>query len=71
MNITRYLIVRSSGDMRVTTKRPRLRLDEVAFKVNVAIPDAWGRVQTDELSLAFPEPPEGAVLRVVDEADAQ
>lgn len=57
MNVVRYLIVRADGDTRVTTRSPRLRLDEVAFRLNVSIPPAWGHVQPEVISIEMPEPP--------------
>lgn len=40
-----FLIYRArSGALRVVTKRPRLDWDEVAFEVEVNVPDPWGRL---------------------------
>lgn len=51
----KYLIARSDGEMRVVTKRPRLRWDEVAYEVRVNVPDAWGEIKgIIELSMAEP-----------------
>lgn len=56
-----YLIVRASGEMRVTKTRPGLRIDEVAFPLTVTIPETWGRVQPTSIDVALPEPPEARV----------
>lgn len=56
-----YLIVRATGDMRVTKKRPPLRIDEVAFPLTVSIPATWGRVQATSIDVQLPEPPEARV----------
>lgn len=40
-----YLIYRASDDsLRVNNKTPRLCWDEIAFTVDVTIPDPWGRL---------------------------
>lgn len=55
--IRRYLIVRASGDLRLTTRRPTLRLDEVAYPLTVNVPDSWGRLATLSLDVTLPEAP--------------
>ena len=62
---TKYLIVRADGECRITTRRPTLRWDEIAFRINVMIPDGWGAIQADAIDIAMPEPPEGAALHAV------
>lgn len=64
-----YLIVRANGDMRVTKKRPALRLDEVAFPLTVSIPRSWGRVQPTSIDVSLPEPPEARVTVAEPEID--
>jgi len=40
-----YLVYRASDDsLRVNNKPPRLAWDEIAFAVDVTIPDPWGRL---------------------------
>lgn len=40
-----FLVYRASDDsLRVNTKQPNLAWDEIAFTVNVTIPDPWGRL---------------------------
>lgn len=40
-----YLIYRASDDsLRINNKQPRLAWDEIAFTVDVKIPDPWGRL---------------------------
>ncbi len=58
VTLKRWLIVRADGTMRVTTREPSLRWDEVSFKLNVRIPPSWGyEVGTIELTI-----PEGTVM---------
>ena len=38
MDVNRWLIVRASGEMRVTQRQPNLAWDEVAFRLRVTIP---------------------------------
>lgn len=56
-NTKGFLIVRSSGEMRVVKNKPTLGFDEVAFPVTVTIPITWGRVQPVGITLDMPEPP--------------
>jgi hypothetical protein len=56
-----YLVVRATGEMRVTKTRTALRIDEVAFPLTVTIPATWGRVQPTSIDVALPEPPEARV----------
>ncbi len=59
-----FLIVRADGTMRVVKTKPyqgSLRLDEVAFPLNVTIPITWGRVQAISIDLEMPEPPDAVV----------
>lgn len=40
-----YLIFRASDEsLRVVNKPPRLAWDEIAFTVDVTVPDPWGRL---------------------------
>lgn len=61
IRIKGFLIVRATGDMRVTKKRPPLHIDEVAFPLTVTIPNTWGQVQRTTIDVALPEPPEARV----------
>jgi hypothetical protein len=56
-----FLVCRADGSLRITKKRPRLSLDEVAFPLTVSIPRTWGRVQPTSIEVALPEPPEARV----------
>jgi hypothetical protein len=56
-----FLIVRADGSMRTVKSNPALRVDEVAFPLNVTIPKTWGRVQATSIEVALPEPPEASV----------
>jgi hypothetical protein len=43
--ITAFLIYRAAdASLRVVTRRPNLAWDEVAFTVEVTVPDPWGRL---------------------------
>jgi len=64
--LTKFLIVRSDGECRITMRRPRLRWDEIAFQLNVTIPAGWGAIQADSLDLSMPEPPEAAAIHAVE-----
>jgi hypothetical protein len=62
--MTAYLIYRASdSSLRVVTRRPSLAWDEVAFTVEVKVPDPWGRLAGSVLI----ELPEGgpAVVEVI------
>lgn len=62
MKIKRYLIVKADGDVRVVGGRRGLRLglDEVAYEVSIAIPNAWGEV-VGKIEVEMPEPPAATV----------
>ena len=61
LTVKGYLVVRADGSMRITKKRNRLALDEVAFPLTVTIPRQWGQVQPTSIDVALPEPPEARV----------
>ena len=43
--VTAYLIYRAStASLRVVTRRPELAWDEIAFTLQVTVPDPWGRL---------------------------
>lgn len=43
--MTAYLVYRASdAGLRIVKQRPRLAWDEVAFTVEVNVPDPWGRL---------------------------
>lgn len=69
MIVEGYLVVRGSGEMRVTRKRVPLRIDEVAFPLSVRIPTTWGRVQSTTIDVDMPEPPEARVTVADPELD--
>jgi hypothetical protein len=64
---TSFLIVRGDGSMRLGRQRPRLRPDEVAFRIEVAFPDGWARVSERVIALTMPEPPQLADAEEVEE----
>ena len=57
MKTKRYwFVVNAKGDARIRTRRPwDLKQDEVAVCLNVKIPDSWGRVMNDEITVTLPE----------------
>lgn len=67
MKFSRYLIVRADGTARVVARRPQgMRLDEVAFRVGIVVPDGWARISNaPEVTLVLPEPLD---IEVEDEA---
>jgi hypothetical protein len=56
MMTTKYLIVRADGTVRVTTRWPNLRVDEVAYRLRIEIPVAWGKV-AGNIDITMPPPP--------------
>ena len=63
--VKRWLIVRADKSMRVTSRQPLLRWDEVAFRLLLTIPRGWGEeVGTVDLTI-----PEGTVLVVPEELE--
>lgn len=61
LRIEGYLVVKADGSLRITKKRPRLFVDEVAFPLSVTIPRTWGKVQRTSIDVALPEAPEAFV----------
>jgi len=60
-----YLVVNGRGDCRLNKRRPLLNWDEVAFPINVQVPQAWGRVYDDAaVDVTLPAPPYAAALHV-------
>lgn len=53
---TYYLVVPANGTPRITKSRTRLKSDEVAYRLRVTVPDAWGTIR-GELAITMPEPP--------------
>lgn len=55
-----YLIVPVDGRTpRVVYRRPYdLKNDEIAHRLNIKYPDAWGRIQVKEIDVELPAPPE-------------
>jgi len=59
MIFKRYLILNSNGDGRVISRQPsRLRTNEVAFRLNVVVPDGWARLAGQKIEVELPPPPE-------------
>jgi hypothetical protein len=52
-----YLVIRADGEARVVRKARRLRVDEVAYRLRVRIPNAWGEV-AGEIDVTMPPPPD-------------
>ena len=63
MKVVGYLIVRADGNMRVIKRLSSLGADEIAYRVNVTIPDAWGRVN-GSIDITMPEPPEALLTEL-------
>ena len=54
MNQTHYLIIRSDGSVRIVTRYPSLRTDEVAYRMVIKLPAGWG-LMAGELIVTLPE----------------
>ncbi len=63
MKVVGYLIVRADGTMRVIKRFSSIGSDEIAYRVNVTIPEAWGRVN-GSIDIAMPEPPEALLTEM-------
>jgi hypothetical protein len=58
-----YLIVRADSSVRAVTRYPgRLRMDEVAFPIEITFPNGWGLVQPT-ISVTMPDIPTDPVVR--------
>jgi hypothetical protein len=50
-----YLILRAADrSARITTRYPRLRSDEIAYRVEIEWPDAWGYTVPEPLIVTLP-----------------
>lgn len=72
--ITRTLVVSADGNARIlTTKYPRLGLDEVGFRLNINMPVGWGHI-VGNIDIDMPEPPDALITstleRVEEEAES-
>ena len=61
--VWRWIIVRATnGQIRLVTTNPqlfgrgKLRWDEVAFRIEIQIPDLWKKVQDDVMRIVLPQP---------------
>lgn len=67
--LTAFLIFRAAdASLRVVRKRPAIAWDEVAFTVNVTIPDPWGRLAG---AIAIDLPENGPAVIEVSDTEAQ
>ncbi len=55
MQLNRWLIVRASGDMRVTKVRPRLKWNEIAFRLELQVASSWAATAPGIIKLEIPE----------------
>ena len=62
MEFTQYLIVKADGSCSVRKTPRNLGLDEVAFRLNINLPDAWGEVVGD-IDVQLPEPPTTEIVQ--------
>lgn len=60
-----YLIVPSAGSPRVAATTRGLRLDEIAFELEIIAPDSWGRVAETKIQVSLPEQIDGIIVRQV------
>lgn len=57
MRYIKYLILNSSGEGRVVTRRPSyLKLNEKAWKLIVHVPEGWARISDEQLEVSMPDP---------------
>lgn len=67
--LTAFLIYRASdASLRVVRKRPYLEWDEIAFTVDITIPDPWGRLAG---AIAIDLPENGPAVIEVQHTDEQ
>jgi hypothetical protein len=56
--VTKYLIVSGDGSARITTRYPwHLKSNEIAYRLIINTPDAWGRLMNDKIELTLPDNP--------------
>lgn len=55
-----FLVVRADGAMRIVTRTPKLRDDEVSVQLNIKYPEGWGR-QVSTIDVELPGPPTAEV----------
>lgn len=54
----RYLVLDSNGEGRVVTRWPqKLKTNEVAFRLNVKVPEGWARIADQDITVELPPPP--------------
>jgi hypothetical protein len=68
MKIKRFLIVRADGECRIVTRKPNLGWNEVAFELNVEIPNSWAKI-TGSIDIQMPDPPEASLTAQVVQED--
>jgi hypothetical protein len=69
MKLIRFLVVRANGDMRIVTRRPRLSVDEFAYRLTVNVPNAPAYLGDIELTVPeWPKPGEAQVTVVEETA---
>lgn len=54
--IRKFLIIKANGDARLTTRWPSLGNDEIAVRLNITMPEGWGKIQ-GEINVAMPDFP--------------
>lgn len=48
-----YLVIGADKSVRAS-KRPQIKIDEVAIAINLEFPDGWGRVVGDTIDVQVP-----------------
>ena len=69
--ITKWLIVRATGETRIRASRPygrQMKRDEIAFPLHITIPSEWARIADQAITLKMPVPSEPVVDIRGDEA---
>jgi hypothetical protein len=55
---TKYLIIAGDGRARITTRYPyHLKGNEIAYRVSIIVPAAWGRIMNEGITLTLPDNP--------------
>lgn len=68
MRIKKFLIVRADGECRIVSRKPHLGWNEVAFELNVEIPQSWATIK-GSIDINMPEPPEALLTAELVDGD--
>ena len=57
MTHTCFLVIRCDGTTRTVNRTPRLRIDEVAYRLRIVVPSAVGRLNRTDIKITRPDHP--------------